>query len=76
MPVAIEIVVAKLNRLLRGWVNYFRIGHASSWFKKVRYYVEKKVRRYISRVRNRAGYGWERISGEYLYKDLGLYNDY
>jgi hypothetical protein len=76
MPVAIEIVIARLNRLLRGWVNYFRIGHASRWFNKVRYYVEKKVRRYIRRVRNKAGYGWKRLSGDYLYKDLGLYNDY
>ena len=76
MPVAIEVVVARLNRLLRGWVNYFRIGHASKWFNKVRYYVEKKVRRYIRSVRNKTGYGWKGISGEYLYKDLGLYNDY
>ena len=76
MPVAIEVVVARLNRLLRGWVNYFRIGHASRWFNTVRYYVEKKVRRYIRRVCNKAGYGWKGISREYLYKDLELYNDY
>ncbi|MCL0069660.1 group II intron reverse transcriptase/maturase, partial [Dehalococcoidia bacterium] len=75
-PVAIEVVIARLNRLLRGWVNYFRIGHASRWFNKVRYYVEKKVRRCIRRMRNKAGYGWKRISSDYLYKDLGLYNDY
>lgn len=73
MPVAIEIVVARLNRLLRGWANYFRIGHASKWFNKVRYYVEKKVRRYIRRVRNKTGYGWKGISEEYLYRDLGVY---
>jgi len=76
MPVAIEFVIARLNRLLRGWVNYFRIGHASRWFNKIRYYVETKVRRCIRRVRNKAGYGWKGISSEYLYKDLGLYNDY
>ena len=73
MPVAIEVVIVRLNRLLRGWVNYFRIGHASRWFNKVR---ENKVRRYIRRVRNKAGYGWKGVSREYLYKDLELYNDY
>jgi len=76
MPIAIEVVIARLNRLLRGWVNYFRIGNASRWFNKVRYYVEMKVRRCIRRVRNKTGYGWKRVTSEYLYKDLGLYNDY
>jgi group II intron reverse transcriptase/maturase len=76
IPVTTEIVIEKLNMVLRGWVNYFRIGHASKWFKKVKDYVEKKVRRYIRGKRNRAGYGWKGMSKEYLYKDLGLYNDY
>lgn len=76
MPVTIEVVVARLNRLLRGLVNYFRIGHALRWFNKVRYYVEKKVRRYIRRVRNKARSGWKGISREYLYKYFKLYNDY
>lgn len=69
-------VVAKLNRLTRGWVNYFRIGHASLWFQRLKQYVEKKVRKVITRKRHRCGHGWKSINWEYLYKDLGLYNDY
>ena len=65
-----------LNRLLRGWVNYFRIGQALAWFNKVRHYAEKKVRRCIRRVRNKVGYGWEGISREYLYRGLELNNEY
>ncbi|MBI5025151.1 MAG: hypothetical protein HZC12_00165, partial [Nitrospirae bacterium] len=64
------------NRLIRGWVNYFRIGHASRWFSKLRDYIIKRVRRFIRRKQNKAGFGWKAIKREYLYKDLGLYNDY
>ena len=28
------------------------------------------------RARNRQGFGWNRWSREWLYKNLGLYNDY
>jgi group II intron reverse transcriptase/maturase len=76
IPVKTGDVVEKVNRLIRGWVNYFRIGHASLWFKKLQQYVEKKVRKVIMRKRHRGGYGWKSIKREYLYKDLGLYNDY
>jgi hypothetical protein len=65
-----------LNRLLRRWVNYFRIGQALTWFNKVGHYAENKVRRCIRRVSNEAGYGWKGISREYLYRDLELHNEY
>ena len=72
----VDRVVALINPKLRGWVNYFRIGHASRCFAYVRYWVEKKVRRLLQRARNRWGFGWNRWSSEWLYKNLGLYNDY
>lgn len=76
IPVRVEKVVEQLNRLIRGWVNYFRIGQASKWFSKVRDYVNKKIRRFIRSKRHKRGFGWKAITREYLYKDLGLYNDY
>lgn len=75
-PIKAEDMIKKLNRLLSGWVNYFRIGHASKWFSKIKDYVNKKVRRFIRRKQNKAGFGWKTVKREYLYKDLGLYNDY
>lgn len=75
-PIRVEHMIMKFNRLLRGWVNYFRVGHASKWFSKVRDYVSKKVRRFIAKRRRIGGFGWKTIKRGYLYKDLGLYNDY
>lgn len=75
-PIKVEEMVGRLNRLLRGWVNYFRIGNASKWFSKLRDYVEKKVRRFIQKKKQQKGFGWKAIKREHLYKDLGLYNDY
>src|SRR5512132_1634944 len=43
----VEIVIAKINPILRGWVNYFRVGHSSSCFYMVKRWVEKKVRQHL-----------------------------
>jgi RNA-directed DNA polymerase len=72
----VEIVIGKINPILRGWVNYFRIGHSSSCFSKVKQWVEKKVRQHLMRARGRKGFGWTRWSSEWLYDRLGLFNDY
>jgi RNA-directed DNA polymerase len=67
----VEIVIAKINPILRGWVNYFRIGHSSSCFYMVKRWVEKKVRQHLMRARGRKGFGWKRWSSEWLYDRLG-----
>src|ERR1022692_2602108 len=60
----VEIVIAKINPILRGWVNYFRVGHSSSCFSMVKRWVEKKVRQHLMRARGRKGFGWKRWSSE------------
>ncbi|HUX44991.1 MAG TPA: group II intron reverse transcriptase/maturase [Terracidiphilus sp.] len=72
----VEIVIANINPVLRGWVNYFRVGHSSSCFSKVKQWVEKKVRQHLMRARGRKGFGWKRWSSEWLYGRLGLFNNY
>src|SRR6266566_8063658 len=46
----VETVIAKINPVLRGWVNYFRVGHSSICFGVVKRWVEKKVRRHLMRA--------------------------
>jgi RNA-directed DNA polymerase len=72
----VEALIAEINPKLRGWVNYFRIGHASRCFTFVRQWVEKKVRRHLMRARNRRGFGWKRWSTAWLHERLGLFADY
>jgi RNA-directed DNA polymerase len=69
-------VVELINPILRGWVNYFAVGHASRCFGFVRDWVEKKIRRHLMRARGRQGFGWDRWSRSWLYDRLGLFNDY
>jgi len=65
-----------INPILRGWVNYFAIGHASRIFGYVKDWVEKKVRRHLMRARKRSGFGWKRWSRRWLYDGLGVFNHY
>jgi RNA-directed DNA polymerase len=68
--------VQRINEIVRGWVNYFRIGNASRAFAKVRYGVELKVRRFAMRQRKRSGFGWKRWNREVVYGTWGLFSDY
>jgi len=69
-------VIAAINRVLCGWVNYFAVGHASKCFSFIRNWVEQKIRRHLARSRQRQGFGWKRWSRRWLYDDLGLFDDY
>jgi RNA-directed DNA polymerase len=71
-----QAVVAKLNQILRGWVNYFRVGNSSQAFNKVKYHVERKVRRFAAKKSKRTGFGWKRWSSDVVYGTWGLFGDY
>jgi RNA-directed DNA polymerase len=69
-------VIAVINPILRGWVNYFRVGNAARCFGFVKRWVEKKVRRHMMRARGRRGFGWKRWSTARIHAVLGVFNDY
>ena len=72
----IKGVIEQINPILRGWVNYFRIGNSTKCFKELRYWVEKKVRRHLMKSRQRQGFGWKRWNSEWIYRNLWLFNNY
>src|ERR1700726_2502743 len=72
----IERVINLINPVLRGWGNYFAVGHSSECFSFIKDWVEKKVRRQLAHAQKRKGFGWERWSRQWLYDTLGLFNSY
>jgi group II intron reverse transcriptase/maturase len=75
-PVAISERVRRANHILRGWVNYFRVGNSCAVFQDIRVHVETKLRRALQVQAHRSGRGWKRYDYVYLYRTLGLYRDY
>jgi RNA-directed DNA polymerase len=72
----VDRVIQLINPVLRGWVNYFAVGHSSECFNFIKDWVEKKIRRHMGRARNRRGFGWKRWSRRWLYEELRLFNGY
>ncbi len=72
----VDRVISLINPVLRGWVNYFAVGHSSECFSFIKDWVEKKVRRHLMQSRKRKGFGWERWSRQWLYDTLGLFSGY
>jgi RNA-directed DNA polymerase len=71
-----QVAVANVNPIVRGWVNYFRVGNSSQAFLKVKDQVERKVRRFAAKKSKRSGFGWKRWSSDIVYGTWGLFGDY
>ena len=55
----VERVLDLINPILRGWVNYFRVGMASRCFSHIKDWVEKKIRRHLMHQRvSRTRFPW------------------
>ena len=72
----VERVISLINPMLRGWVNYFAVGHSGECFTFIKDWVERKVRRHLAHARKQKGFGWERWSRPWLYDALRLFNSY
>lgn len=76
IPLRVKDQVDQLNGYLRGWVGYFRLGNGTDTFRKLSHFVKKRVHHVIWRRRGKRGYGWNKLSSEYIYGQLGLFCDY
>jgi hypothetical protein len=58
------------------WDPYFRVGNSGQAFGKIKYEVERKVRRLAAKKCKREGFGWRRWSSAVVYGTWGLFRDY
>ena len=45
----IPILVTEINRHLRGWTEYFKLGYARSAFRKIGWFVRQRLYRHLCR---------------------------
>jgi len=64
--------VARLNRVLRGWANYFCLGPVSKAYRAVDAHARNRLRQWLCRKHKKRGRGTSRYPDEYLYETLGL----
>jgi group II intron reverse transcriptase/maturase len=77
IPLTVKDQVGNVNKYLKGWVGYFRLGNAGAVFKKTAHYANRRVRRVIQRRKGKSGYGFGgRIKSAYIYGELGLFYNY
>jgi group II intron reverse transcriptase/maturase len=65
-------LVARLNRQLVGWANYFCRGQASPAYRAVDAHVRHRVRQWLRIKHKVPGSGKARFPDEYLYQELQL----
>ena len=44
----LDEVIRYLNRVIRGWRNYFSIGNSSRQLQGLDYYIEHRIRRWVN----------------------------
>jgi RNA-directed DNA polymerase len=66
------VVVAALNRLLRGWLSYFNYGTRLSAYRAVDNYVYERTRHFLRRRHKVRTRGTRRFSAERVFGELGV----
>ena len=69
----VEAQIGRINRKLRGWSNYFRIGTVSQAYRNIDSHVRYRVRQGLCAKFKVPGQGRARYPEAYLYQELGLH---
>ena len=68
-----EVIISKLNEVVRGWTNYFYYGHCSKDLSRLKEFLDERVRTYLRRKHETKGRGYKAFPYRYLYENLRLY---
>ena len=69
----VEELIGRINRKLRGWSNYFRIGTMSKAYRNIDSHTRYRVRQWLCAKFKEQGHGKRRFSDQYLHGKLRLY---
>jgi group II intron reverse transcriptase/maturase len=69
----VDVQIGRINRKLRGWSNYFRIGTVSKAYRNIDSHVSYRVRRWLCAKFKVRGRGWTRYRDSYLHQELHLF---
>ena len=65
--------IRRINRRLRGWSNYFRLGIVYKAYRSINSHVRHRVRQWLCAKFKVQGQGTHRYPDAYLYQELRLY---
>jgi hypothetical protein len=68
----VEDTVARLNRMLLGWSNYFCLGPVSATYRAVDSHARHRLRHWLQGKHERSSRGESRLPDQYLHDVLGL----
>ena len=66
------VLVSKLNRMLRGWANYFQVGSVSRAYRALDSYTTMRLRRWLRNKYKIRRCGYKDFPDSYLYETLRL----
>ena len=66
-------VIRRVNKVVRGWVEYFYYGNCTKAMSALRYYLGYRMRVYIRRKHRYHSLGYKAFPDKYYYESLGLY---
>jgi len=69
-----EVVIQRVNKVVRGWVGYFHYGNCAKELSNLKKYLVWRIRIYLRRKHHFNGYGYKAFPDDYYYQTLGLYN--
>lgn len=72
LPMEAEMLVQRLNRLLVGWSNYFKLGSVTRTYRAIEMHTCYRLRRWLCWKHKLGGKGFTRFPDDYLYQTLGL----
>jgi RNA-directed DNA polymerase len=73
LPEPIETIVSEVNRVVRGWGAYFRVGNAARKFQAVDHYVRERLARFLAKKAGRGRHQHRKRYTWALFEKLGVY---